>query len=245
MADRIHIDGLTVDCVVGVYPHERNRAQPLVVDLDLAVDTRRAAEQEKLSATLDYARVAAQIDFVLRSCRFRLLETAAHVLAKVLLLPPPPGRRRAQVERVRLRLTKPDALRGQGVPSLEVEREAGFAAYGYEQKPFGTVDVVHETRDAGVYRLNVSPGRSIPLHVHRTMDEAEMVLTQGLHVQDRPVRAGTVHRWPHDVPHRYHNPSDKTQSILCVDSPPFTEEDEIAVEGEPTPVEPVHPGLLR
>ena len=46
--------------------------------------------------------------------------------------------------------------------------------------PGGTVDVIHETREAGIYRLNVAPGRSIPLHVHRRMQESEMVITAGL-----------------------------------------------------------------
>jgi dihydroneopterin aldolase len=243
--DRIRIADLSVDCVVGVYPHERDRPQPLLVDVELTLDTTEAAERERLSATVHYARVAAQVEFVLQSCRFRLLETAAHVLAKLLLLPPPEGRSQARPEAVRLQVTKPGALGGRGRPSLEIEREAEWARYGREDKPFGTVDVVHETRDAGIYRLNLAPGATIPLHVHRTMEEAEMVLTSGLLVQNRPVPAGTVHRWPHGAPHSYHNPTQATQSILCIDSPPFTEHDEVAVEGEPARVEPDRTWVLQ
>jgi dihydroneopterin aldolase len=240
MRDRIRIAGLTVDCVVGVYPRERGRPQPLVVDLELVLDTQRAAERERLSSTVHYAHVAGQVEFVLRSCRFRLVETAAHALAKLLLLPPPPDTPRARPESVRVRVEKPDALGGRGIPSLEVERDAAWATYGHEVKPFGTVDVIHETRDAGIYRLNVAPGASIPLHVHRHMEESEMVLTSGLLVQARPAAVGTVHRWPHGAAHGYHNPTTTTQSILCVDVPPFVEEDEVAVEGEPARVEADH-----
>ena len=32
---------------------------------------------------------------------------------------------------------------------------------------------MHETRDAGIYRLNIAPGASIPLHVHQVMRESE------------------------------------------------------------------------
>jgi mannose-6-phosphate isomerase-like protein (cupin superfamily) len=174
----------------------------------------------------------------LRSCRFRLLEKAAHALAKLLLLPPAPAERRARPDAVRLRVEKPGALGGHGVPSLEIDRDVSWATYAQEDKPFGRVDVVHETRDAGIYRLNVDPGARIPLHVHRRMEEAEMVLTPGLLVQNRPVASGTVHRWPHGAPHCYHNPTTTVQSILCVDAPPFIEEDEILVEGEPASVEP-------
>lgn len=239
--DVIAIEGLRVDCVVGVYPHERNRVQPLEVSVRMAVDTRRAGASERLSHTIDYAATANQIAFLLRSCRFHILETAARALARLLLAPPAPGEQRARVHEVTLRLTKPYALAGHGVPSLEIRRRAADVSLQHETKPFGTVDVLDETRDVGIYRLNIAPGRSIPLHVHRTMQESEMILGDGLLCQGKPVAAGTMFRWPKDAPHRYDNPTDRWQSILCVDSPPFMPEDEIEVSGEPAEVRPLPP----
>ncbi len=234
--DVIRIRGLEVDCVVGVYPRERARPQPLVLDAALCLDTERAAREERLRHSIDYAQLSAQLAFLLRSCRFRMLETAAYALCRYLLAPPSAGERRAALASVRLRLTKPTALAGHAVPSLEIEREAGWYELAQEHKPFGTVDVIHETRDAGIYRLNVAPQRSIPLHVHRVMQEAEMVLSAGLTCQGKPVAAGTVHRWPLGAAHCYHNPTRRSQTILCVDSPPFQQDDEIAVAGEPAEV---------
>ena len=52
-----------------------------------------------------------------------------------------------------------------------------------------------------------------------------MMLTEGLLCQGKPVARGTSFRWPKDAPHRYDNPTDRWQSILCVDSPPFLEHD--------------------
>lgn len=239
--DVIAIKGLRVDCVVGVYPDERHRVQPLEVDVRMAVDTRRAAERDRLAHTIDYAATANQIAFILRSCRFHMLETAARTLTRLLLMPPAPGERRPRVSSVRVTLTKPFALAGHGVPSLEVHREASEVVLTHETKPFGTVDVVDETRHVGVYRLNVAPGRGIPLHLHRSMQEAELILGDGLLCQNQPVAAGTVFRWPKGAAHRYDNPTDKWQSILCVDSPPFVPEDEVEVSGEPADVKPQAP----
>ncbi|MCB9597725.1 MAG: dihydroneopterin aldolase [Sandaracinaceae bacterium] len=239
--DVIAIAGLRIDCVVGVYPHERDRAQPLDVHVRMRLDTRRAGTSERLAHTVHYAEVANQIAFLLQSCRFDLLETAAHVLSRHLLAPPAPGERRARVEEVALRLEKPYALAGHGVPSLEVTRHAREVTLTQEKKRWGTVDVVHETRRAGVYRLNVAPHRGIPLHVHQTMREAELVLGAGLHCQQRPVAAGTIFRWPRGAAHRWDNPTADWQSILCVDSPPFIPADEVEVEGEPAPVRPQAP----
>lgn len=239
--DVISIEGLRVDCVVGVYPRERNRVQPLEVSVRMGLDTRRAGATERLGDTVDYAATANQIAFLLRSCRFHMLETAARALARLLLAPPAPGERRARVQELTLRLEKPYALAGHGVPSLEIHRSARDVTLAHEDKPFGTVDVIEETRHVGIYRLNLAPGREIPLHVHKTMQESEMILGDGLLCQGKPVAAGTMFRWPKDAPHRYDNPTDRWQSILCVDSPPFLPEDEIEVEGSPAEVKPLPP----
>lgn len=234
--DVLRIEELMVDCVVGVYPHERNASQPLRIDVEMRLCTEASAVKESLRATIDYAAVASQLVFLLRSCRFRLLETAAHVLARYILAPPAPDERRAPVDSVVVRLSKPGALRGFAIPSLEIERRADWSSFEVEHKPFGTVDIIHETKGAGIYRLNVAPGKGIPLHVHQQMRESEMVLSDGLLCQGQPCAPGTVHRWPRGAAHSYFNPTERHQTILCVDSPRFIPEDEIEVRGEPADV---------
>jgi dihydroneopterin aldolase len=221
-----------VDCIVGVHPHERDVLQPLCIDADLALDTEPAAVSERIGQTVDYDFASSQIVFLLKSCRFGLLETAAHALARHLLAAPAEGERRARLASVRLRLSKPAALRAGTVASVEIERHAEWASLPREIKPFGTVDVVFETKEAGIYRLNIAPGRQIPMHVHRHMQEAEMVLGEGLWCQGKPVPAGAVFRWPADAPHTYQNPTDRYQTILCVDRPAFVESDEVPVEAD-------------
>ncbi len=238
MRDVIRIRGLRVDCVVGVYPFERDSLQPLIVDVDLHFDTERAARSERLRETLNYHAIASQIVFVLQSCRFRLLETAAHVVATMLLAPPALGDLRGPIEALGLTLAKPGALRGAATPSLTIERPREWVTLRHETKPFGTVDILHETREAGLYRLNIAPGRGIPLHYHAEMRESEMVLGEGLLVNGEPVLPGTVHRWPHRAKHRYDNPTDRWQTVLCIDSPAFIPADEIEVDGAPDPVAP-------
>lgn len=239
--DVISIRGLRVDCVVGVYPHERDRVQPLDVDVEIGLDTRRAGEHERLAHTIDYAATANQIAFLLRSCEFHMLEAAARALTRWLLAPPAPGEARPRARSAMVRLTKPEALAGHGIPSVEITRDATDVRLGHETKDWGTVDIIDETRAIGIYRLNVAPGGGIPLHVHREMQESELVLGDGLLCQNEPIAPGRWFRWPKDTPHRYDNPTDRWQSILCVDNPPFLVHDEIVVEGEPAPVESLDP----
>lgn len=231
--DLLSVRGIEVRCIVGVYAVERHRPQPLALDVDLWLDTRHAAHSEQLSATVDYGRLAGELRFLLESCRFRLLETAAEALARWILAPATPDRPQPRPARVRVRLTKPEALGGGAVASLEVVRDARDIVVEQEHKPFGVVDIIHVGRDCGIYRLRVGPGRSIPTHVHRVMDEHELVLGDKLLLQRRPVLPGTALHWPKDLPHRYDNPSDIEQSVLCVDRPPFIPADEIEVEDPP------------
>lgn len=242
--DVIAIERLEVDCIVGLYPHEREVPQPLQLDVRMFLDTEKAGTSQRLRRTVDYAATATQLAFLLQHCRFQMLETAAHALSRYLLAPPARGEERARVWAVTLRLTKPHALGGRGVPSLEIHRDAAGLRLGSEAKPWGTVDVIHEIRDHGIYRLNVAPGQSIPLHVHRTMNEAELTLGDGLVLNGQAIAASTAFRWPHDLPHVWSNPTDRWQSILCVDAPAFVPGDEIEVpDRAPGPITPEPPFL--
>lgn len=228
--DVIELAGITVDCIVGVYARERQAPQPLQLDCALYLDTRDAAHGGALGRTVHYGRLAAELRFLLESCRFELLESAAEALCRYVLAPPTQDAPRAQVREVTVRLTKPHALQGHGVPSLTVHRTGDELAYTRESKPFGEVDVIHEGTGYGIYRLRIRPGGTIPTHVHRVMDEAELVLGQGLLLQGQPVARGTALRWPRHFAHRYDNPTATEQTVLCVDRPRFQPDDEVEVE---------------
>ncbi len=239
--DAIEVRGLKADCIVGVYPEERRTLQTLQVDLALFLDTRAAAAGAGLSHSLDYARLAGEIRFLLESCRFRLLETAAEALCSYILAPPTGDAPHAQIEAVSVRLTKPGALGGTAVPSLEIHRVRNEMEFPVETNPWGRVDVLHASHGCGIYRLRIAPGASIPTHVHRAMEESELIIGPNLLLQGRRVEPGSAFRWPKDLPHRYDNPADVEGTILCVDRPAFLPHDEILVqhEGELPWVEPV------
>jgi dihydroneopterin aldolase len=202
--------------VVGLHPHERDVPQPLRIDVDLGLDTESAAESERIGRTIDYDAMAAQIAFLLQAGRFELLETAAHVLALHLLSPPAAGERRSQVELVRLRLTKPAALGGRGIPSLEIERDASWAWLESTATPFGSIDVIHQSRHTRIYRLHLAPGRSITRR-RSGMLEAELVLGEGLERDGVVVARGAQVRDAEVGPRAYVNASLHPQSLLCVD----------------------------
>ena len=229
--DCISLSSMSIDCIVGVYRHEREAPQPLLIELHLYLDTRPATADAGIEGTVDYARIAGEIYFLLQSCRFRMLEHAANALARYLLAPPTRDTHRAQIQAVTVRLEKPRALPGQAVPALEVTRRATEMQYRTEEKPFGWVDILHEgplVRVPGldgdrpnlqICRLRIAPGASIPTHGHRYGSIHEMMLGGGLLLQRRGVTRGTAFHWPREFPRRYDNPTDSDQTLLRVSDP--------------------------
>jgi dihydroneopterin aldolase len=215
--DVLSIHGLCLECVVGIHPHERDQPQPLRIDVDLRLDTESAARSERIGSTVDYDAMAAQIAFLLQAGRFELLETAAHVLAVQMLAPPAVGERRTQIHSVRLRLTKPSAMAGRAIPALEIERDARWARLEAKATPFGSIEVLHQSRHTRIYRMNLDPGRSVTRRSARRTTEAELVLGDGMERDGEPVPAGTAIRDPAAPSRAYRNPAPRSQSLLCVD----------------------------
>jgi dihydroneopterin aldolase len=228
--DSLHLTGLVTNSLIGVYPSEQTLRQPLRLDLTLLLDTRKAGRTDRLKYTIDYARLSGEIRFLLEKARFSLLESAAEALASYVLAPSPPGLNRVPIQGAVVELSKTRARNGSLSTTVKIQRSRDDIPMEVEERPFGKVDILYASKKCGIYRLRIAPGRSIPTHVHRIMDESEMILTKGVLLQGNVPLIGSARDWPKDFPHRYDNPTEKEQVILCIDRPRFIPEDEILVD---------------
>lgn len=71
--------------IVGALPEERDRAQPLEIDLDLVVDMGPSADSDELTDTVDYGAVCDLVVATVEQLRPQLLERLGAELARVLL----------------------------------------------------------------------------------------------------------------------------------------------------------------
>lgn len=85
LADRIELRGIQLTAVVGVLPEERERAQPLELDIDLEVDLTPAGLSDALEDTVDYGAVCDTVARVVGTARPQLLERLATVVTDELL----------------------------------------------------------------------------------------------------------------------------------------------------------------
>jgi mannose-6-phosphate isomerase-like protein (cupin superfamily) len=186
-------------------------------------------DAEIVSGTPDLDRIGREVAFLVEHGRHPDLDTAARVLARWLQLPPTGDG--AALGALTLRLT-PDT----GAP---VVLRAAPSPYDQEpDKPWGWVDIAHETATVGFYRLVLTHGGVLPTHVHQVMEEVELVLDDGLEGwrdggPARPLPAGLRLRWRHGQPHGYRHLGGPPASLLCIDTPPFDPEDEKILDEEP------------
>ena len=113
--DRVFIEQLEVDTVIGVYAWEREGKQKLLIDLNMAWDIRGAAAEDRLSLTLDYAAVCQRIEQCAAQTAFELVETFAERLAALL-------QDEFNISWLRLKITKPAAVPSARGVGVEIER---------------------------------------------------------------------------------------------------------------------------
>ena len=113
--DRIYLEALSVECIIGFIDWERRVKQTVVIDLELPVDCRLAAATDEVGNTLDYKKVAKRVIAVVEASEFKLIETLAHRTAMLIL-------EEFGVAWVRVRLGKPGAIRGSRTVGVTVER---------------------------------------------------------------------------------------------------------------------------
>ncbi|MGO9801855.1 MAG: dihydroneopterin aldolase [Steroidobacteraceae bacterium] len=121
--DRIFLHGLTAECIIGFIDWERRVRQTVVVDLEMPVDCRHAAQSDEVADTLDYKKVAKRALEFIGASEFKLVETLAHRLALVVL-------EEFGVEWVRVSLNKPGAIRSSRDVGVVIERTRADLAAG-------------------------------------------------------------------------------------------------------------------
>jgi dihydroneopterin aldolase len=115
--DKVLIEGLRVNAVIGVFEWERQIEQPVLIDLVLSVDTRAAAVSDDIHDAVNYALVAEQVAELTKSLKPKLLETLANKMAEMIL------NNFSTVHTVRIKVKKPLAVKGAQAVGIEIIRE--------------------------------------------------------------------------------------------------------------------------
>jgi len=114
--DRVFIEDLRIQTVIGVFDWEREITQTISLDLQMAYDIQQAAKSDNIVDTLDYKAVSKRLIQFVEASDFQLVEALAEHCAQIVL-------EEFSVSWVRLKLSKPGAVRGSSAVGVIIERE--------------------------------------------------------------------------------------------------------------------------
>lgn len=113
--DQVFIEALEIETIIGIYDWERTQKQIVSLDLEMNADIAHAALTDHIDDTLNYKEVAKRLIGFVEQSQFQLVETLAQRCAEIVLNEFP-------VQWLRLKVSKPGAVRGSRAVGVVIER---------------------------------------------------------------------------------------------------------------------------
>ncbi len=114
--DRITIRDLCFRCIIGINEDERHEKQDVIVNLILWADLRKPCQSDDINDTIDYKTLKKLILARAEQSQYFLVEALAQTIAEICLAQP-------LVQKVRVRVEKPAALRFARSVGVEITRQ--------------------------------------------------------------------------------------------------------------------------
>lgn len=106
----VFVRGYVIAAEIGIYPHERGRTQPLIIDMEVELAPQPV---DSLADTVNYEYLTELARRMAAEGHIALVETYVQLLAEGCL-------DIAGVQRVRVRVEKPEALQGAEAAGVEM-----------------------------------------------------------------------------------------------------------------------------
>jgi len=118
MTDQIVIKDLFLRTIIGVNDDERSNRQDVLINLTLDIDARPAGRSDDIADAVNYRSITKQVIELVEGSHFFLVEKLAEEIAALCLRDP-------RVERARVTVEKPAALRFAQSVGVTIERGRG------------------------------------------------------------------------------------------------------------------------
>ena len=113
--DKVLISDLRVRGIIGIHPWERERPQDIIINIVLFADLRKAGETDDIKDCVNYQTIAEKVRSHAENAKRLTVEALAADIADLCL-------RMAGVERARVRVEKPGAIKFVRAVGVEIER---------------------------------------------------------------------------------------------------------------------------
>jgi dihydroneopterin aldolase/D-erythro-7,8-dihydroneopterin triphosphate epimerase len=115
MTTTIYIRDLSLRCIIGIFPEEREKLQDVLINIELDCDIPNAAKSDSIEDTVNYKELNKSIIDMVEGSDFMLIETMADRIADLCF-------DEGRVLRVKVSVDKPGALRFARSVAVEISR---------------------------------------------------------------------------------------------------------------------------
>ncbi len=115
MADIVYIRELEIETIIGIFDREREVKQIVSLDLDMAHDISKAGQADDIQYALNYKSISKRLIGFIEKSEFFLIEALAESVINIVMS-------EFSVPWVKLRISKPGALRGSKDVGVIIER---------------------------------------------------------------------------------------------------------------------------
>ncbi len=115
MQDKIILENLEVECIIGIFDWERKVKQKLEISLELDCDLSKASKSDSIVDTVDYKTISKSIVDLVKSSKYFLIETIAEKVSELCIA-------NDGVFNAKVTVSKPGAIRGSKNISVQISR---------------------------------------------------------------------------------------------------------------------------
>ena len=113
--DKIFIKEMIVETIIGIFPHERENKQPVIINIEIDCDLSLPGKTDDITDTINYKIINDEVRTHVESSDHLLIEKMAEVIAQICL-------KKDGVFGVTVGIDKPDALEGNRTVGIQITR---------------------------------------------------------------------------------------------------------------------------
>ena len=113
--DKLFLRELKIETIIGFHEWERRIKQTITIDLEIGADSRAAAGVDAEDGALNYEAVARRLTEYVGAAQYRLVETLAEAVARIVV-------REFAAPWIRVTVAKPGAIPGARDVGIVIER---------------------------------------------------------------------------------------------------------------------------
>lgn len=113
--DKIFINQLELETVIGIHDWERKNKQPIILDIEIGCSIKQAAKSDQIKDCIDYFTVCERMKELALSHNFQLVETFVEEVSRIIL-------QEFTAQWVSVKLSKPEAINEASGVGVIIER---------------------------------------------------------------------------------------------------------------------------